>query len=198
METSTRELTVDSLSCFFGGTQVAAAQHFGMSLSSMQRVCRRLGMRWPKTDSLKGKRAVLAKVSDAECTRVSTPAEAFVRVFPKDSGVAVDITVDSLTCMFGGTQVAAARRLGVSLWTMKKICRRLGMRWPSSDPRRKRWSAMARQDTDEGEEGGMPTRQDTDEGEQGGLPAWQEFDEEPPAEDCADYTGELCLFSVGD
>ena len=177
------ELTLESLSCFFGGTQVAAARHFGISLSSMQRVCRRLGTRWPTTDALRGKRAVLSNVPEAECR----PGEAFVRVFPKDSAVSVDVTVESLSCFFGGTQVAAARRLGVSQWTMKKICRRLGMRWPSSDRRHKRWSDLAREEAEAAEEA-----------EEARLPAWREFGEEQPAEECVECTDELGLFSGGD
>ena len=124
---------------------VAAALHFGISVSSMQRVCRRLGIRWPMTNGLRGKRAVLARVPAAE----QTATRAVVRVFPKDSAVAIHVTLDSLSCLFGGTQQAAAHQLGVSLWTMKKICRSLGTRWPSSDRRHKRWSAPA-------EEGVLP------------------------------------------
>ena len=181
------EFTVDVLSCMFGGTQAAAAVHFGMSLSSMQRVCRELGMRWPKKRASSGrcviqpKLAIQPKVAKRQGRRLSRPVEEVVRVFPRGSGIAVDVSVHTLSCMFGGTQDAAARRLGVSLWMMKTLCRRLGLCWPKSYSRKK---------------------QEVEQGDEGRLPAWHEFGEEPQepqtAEDCSDYTGELCLVSGAD
>ena len=159
------ELTLDSVSCLFGGTMVAAALHFGISVSSMQRVCRRLGIRWPRTNGLWGKRAFLARVPAAE----QTPTQAVVRVFPKNSALAVDVTLDSLSSLFGGTQQAAAHQLGVSLWTMKKICRKLGTRWPSSDRRHQRWRGLARQEVDAAEQGGLPALHELVAGELGLL-----------------------------
>ena len=126
------EFTQESVSQFFGGTKAAAARHCGVALSTMKRICRGLGLVWPKST----RRAVPAPVCKKR-KQVVFPAtpETSVRVFPKGREW-MDVSIDTLSGMFGGTQEAAAGRLGVSLWTLKRVCRRLGMAWPKSDPRR--------------------------------------------------------------
>ena len=125
------EFTRQSVSQFFGGTMTDAARHFGVSLCSMKRVCRALGLVWPKSMRT---RSVLAPLCKKRKGAVFP--EAFVRVFPRGREC-MDVSVETLSGMFGGTQQAAAGRLGVSLWTLKSICRRLGTAWPRGDPRRR-------------------------------------------------------------
>lgn len=130
------EFTQESVSQFFGGTMAAAARRCGVSLCTMKRVCRRLGLVWPK--STRREHAPVKQLKERKKRKqVVFPAtpETVVRVFPKGREW-MDVSIDTLSGMFGGTQEAAAGRLGVSLWTLKRVCRRLGMAWPKSDPRR--------------------------------------------------------------
>ena len=212
------EFTVESVSCMFGGSMAVAARHFGVSLSSMQVVCRGLGVQWPKSDPRSAqiaerarqraekarRRAEKAAASESRRTKElerhcarSQQAPGVVRVCPRGSGAPVDFTVDVLSCMFGGTQQAAALHFGVSLWTMKKICRCLGMGWPKSDSRREERRSW--------QDASGPERAVEEYAAAAGLPAWQEgaFDEasgperafDEGAADFEDYTGDLCLAS---
>jgi hypothetical protein len=130
------EFTQESVSQFFGGTMAAAARHCGVSLCTMKRICRGLGLVWPK--STRREHVPVKQLKERKKRKqVVFPAtpETVVRVFPKGREW-MDVSIDTLSGMFGGTQEAAAGRLGVSLWTLKRVCRRLGMAWPKSDPRR--------------------------------------------------------------
>jgi transposase len=101
--------TFEKVSTMFGGTQRAAAKHFGVSNTCMKRICSSLGIKpWP-----------FKKVKNVQSAR-RTLVESVLQEY----------SMADITSMFGVTQQAAAEHFGVSLSTMQRICRGLGVRWP--------------------------------------------------------------------
>jgi transposase len=104
-----RHFTFEKVSTMFGGTQRAAAKHFGISNTCMKRICSSLGIKpWP-----------FKKVKNVQSAR-RTLVESTLQEY----------TTEDISRLFGGTQQAAAEHFNVSLSTMQRICRGLGMRWP--------------------------------------------------------------------
>ena len=101
--------TFEKVSTMFGGTQRAAAKHFGVSNTCMKRICSSLGIKpWPFKKT--------KKVPSTRRTLVESTLQEY--------------TMEDVSRLFGGTQQAAAEHFDVSLSTLQRICRGLGMRWP--------------------------------------------------------------------
>ncbi len=133
VQSALQEYTMEDISCMFGGTQHAATEHFNVSLSTLQRICRGLGMRWPKGSKQHTKQSEGVVPHLRAFAFAKAVAKSVVHRTKKDGQVvSVEFTAEKISSMFGGTQPAAARHFGVGLTTMKDICRRLGMRWPKS------------------------------------------------------------------
>jgi hypothetical protein len=138
------EFTFEMVSCMFGSTQRGAARHFGVAHTTFRRICRALGIVWPKASNRRCKKLASegqsheadrtegTSVAASVCT-LSADTKSFACRTRKDGQIIrVEFTVEKLSTMFGGTQKAAADHFGVGLTTMKKICSRLDMRWPKS------------------------------------------------------------------
>lgn len=85
---------------------------------------------------------------DGELTEGSVHVRGRKRTWQRnwEARAAADVTVTAMAALFGLRQSEAARTLGVSLSTLQRICRRLGIgRWPSSwrTPRPTRAAAEA-------------------------------------------------------
>ena len=112
------DLTVEALTALFGMRMAEAARSLGVSPTTLKIVCRRLGIeRWPYSRT--GRLRVRTGIVTWERSR---------------EGLAeVELTVESLTPLFGMRVSDAARSLDIGLSTLKTVCRRLGIeRWPYS------------------------------------------------------------------
>ena len=144
------DMTFETVSAFFGGSQQAAADYFGVSYSSMQRTCRKLGIhQWPYSRNanpdMNKRTSDLNRPNPSIWLPSCEKAEEVVCVFARVTNhnqprkrKKIYLTFDNVSKMFGGTQKAAAQYFGISLSLMRRVCRRLGLRWPRIDPRTKK------------------------------------------------------------
>jgi len=145
--------TYEALSGMFDMKLEDVAKHFGVQRSTMKRICRKLGIeRWPTWGSKRKLRKLDPTCDMQPGQQIDSPPtcnefEDVVTVRPRPmqnnerrGGDKLDFTVDTLSIMFGYRQDRAAQHFGVSLTTFKKICGRLGIRWPKTHTVSKRVS----------------------------------------------------------
>ena len=112
------ELTAEALTGLFGMRMEDAARSLGVSATTLKIACRRLGIeRWPysRTGRVRVRTGIVTWEPSGEVQ------EEF------------EMTAEALTPFFGMRMVDAARSLGVSVTTLKTVCRKLGLeRWPYS------------------------------------------------------------------
>jgi transposase len=143
----------EAVSGMFGMKLEDVANHFGVRRSTMKRMCRKLGIeRWPTWGTKRKLRKLDPNCCVQSAPQINSPPtcndfEDVVTVRPRPmqnnerrGGDKLDFTVDTLSIMFGYRQDRAAQHFGVSLTTFKKICGRLGIRWPKTYTASKRVS----------------------------------------------------------